>query len=208
MTGHPGAGASKALPPLLVVLSGPSGAGKDAVLSAMREACPDVFFAVTATTRPQRPGEVDGRDYLFLPEPRFQELLTQGEFMEHAQVYGRSYGVPKGPVRNALTKGQDVVIKVDVQGAATIRRVVPGALLVFLEAPTFDELERRLRSRKTEPEAALRLRLETARLELARRGMFDRVVVNETGALDQAVQRVLAVMDEERRRPGRTRVQV
>lgn len=208
MTGRPSARVSKAPPPLLVVLSGPSGAGKDAVLAAMRDACPGVFFAVTATTRPQRPGEVDGRDYLFLTEARFQELLTRDEFLEHAKVYGRSYGVPKGPVRDALAKGQDVVIKVDVQGAATIRRIVPGALLVFLEAPTMDELERRLRTRKTEPEAQLRLRLETARLELARRGMFDRVVVNETDAVDQAVQRVLAVMDEERTRPGRKRARV
>ena len=128
--------------PLLVVISGPSGVGKDAVVAEMRRLFPDLFFAVTATTRPKRLGEVDGYDYVFLTPERFQELLEQDEFLEHAEVYGKRYGVPKQFVRDALGEGRDVIVKMDVQGAATIRRLAPDAVLIFLAAPSMAELER------------------------------------------------------------------
>ena len=138
-------------PPLLVVISGPSGVGKDAVIAAMRGSQPGLMFAVTATTRPMRPGEVDGRDYVFLSTKRFEAMLADDGFLEHAEVYGYRYGVPRQGVRAALAGGRDVIVKIDVQGAATIREIAPDALLIFLAAPSAEELERRLRARKTDP---------------------------------------------------------
>ena len=186
--------------PLLVVMSGPSGVGKDAVLEEMRRSHPELHFTITATTRAQRPGEVDGRNYLFMPEADFKEQLAAGELLEHAEVYGRWYGVPRGPLRRALAEGKDVVLKVDVQGARTIREAAPDALLIFLVAPSMEEQERRLRERKTESPEDLERRISTAREELDAAEEFDHIVVNETGAVDKTVARVLEIMAEERRR--------
>ena len=194
--------------PLLVVISGPSGVGKDAVLDQMREAHGDLFFAVTATTRPKRPNEVDGRDYIFLTRERFQELLDEDGFLEHAEVYGNRYGVPREPVRAALEAGSDVIVKVDVQGAATIRRIAPDALLIFLEAPSAQELERRLRARMTDSEQQLSLRIETARDEMRQASWFDTAIVNETGQVAQTVERIVEAIEEQRRRVPPRRVVV
>ncbi len=196
MTGHRAYSAK----PLLVIISGPSGVGKDAVVTAMRRDHPETFYAVTATTRPMRHGEVDGVDYLFLAPERFQDMLDRDEFLEHAEVYGRRYGVPKQFVREALAQGRDVVVKMDVQGAATIRRLAPGAVLVFLAAPSMEELERRLYQRKTESPEQMALRIQTAREEMHQAGWFDHVVVNETDAVDETVRRILEIMEQERRR--------
>jgi len=118
--------------PLLVVISGPSGVGKDAVRKRMQErGCP-FHFVVTATDRPQRPGEVHGKDYFFISAAEFDRMLANGELLEHAIVYGQHKGIPKAHVRQALTSGQDVLMRVDVQGATTIRRLVPEAVLIFL----------------------------------------------------------------------------
>ena len=193
---------------LLVVISGPSGVGKDAVISQMRKARGDLFFAVTATTRPKRPNEMDGRDYIFLTPERFQELLDEDGFLEHAEVYGNRYGVPREPVRAALEAGSDVIVKVDVQGASTIRRVAPDALLIFLEAPSAEELERRLRARMTDSEQQLSLRIETARHETQQASWFDVAIVNETGQVGRTVQRIIEAMEEQRRRVPPRRVVV
>jgi guanylate kinase len=184
--------------PLLVVISGPSGVGKDAVLAQMRDSHPEIFFAVTATTRPMRDGEIDGHDYIFLSSERFQELLDSEEFLEHAEVYERRYGIPKGGVREALAEGKDVVVKIDVQGAATVRSLAPDALLVFLAAPSMGELERRLASRETETPEQMALRIETARHEMEQSGWFDCVIINETNALDNTVARIIEVIEKER----------
>ena len=135
---------------LLVVLSGPSGVGKDAVLSRMREGAVPYHFTVTATTRAQRPGERDGVDYIFLTSDQFDRMVEQDGFLEWAHVYGNRYGVPKDQVRKALEQGKDVLLKADVQGAATLKRLAPEAVFIFLVAPSLEELERRLRDRKTE----------------------------------------------------------
>jgi guanylate kinase len=184
--------------PLLVVISGPSGVGKDAVIAELRETHPEIFFAVTATTRPMRPGEIEGRDYLFITPGRFEQLLERGEFLEHAEVYGRHYGVPKGPLRDALKKGHDAVVKVDVQGAATIRALAPEAFLVFLAAPSFEELERRLTTRKTESPEQMAIRIQTARDEMDQAERFDAVIVNETDALTQTVEAIVDVIRAQR----------
>ena len=186
--------------PLLVVVSGPSGVGKDAVLAAMRQADSRPHYTVTATTRPRRPGEVDGHDYIFMTPEQFQETVSRGEFLEHAQVYGRRYGVPLPPVREALAHGQDVIVKTDVQGAATIKRVAPEAVLVFLAPPSLEELERRLRSRKTDPPEQVALRVETAYRELEELPHFDYVVVNHNEGISETVARLQAIMAAERSR--------
>ena len=190
---------------LLVVLSGPSGVGKDAVLARLREARPDLCYVVTATTRPMRDGERDGVDYQFLSHEQFDALLARDEFLEHAEVYGNRYGSPKEQVRRALAQGQDAVVKIDVQGAASIRRMAPEALLLFIEPPSMEELERRLRERKTESPEQLALRIRTAESELDAAEWFDYAIVNDTDALDGTVESILRVVDEQRARvPPRT----
>lgn len=195
--------------PLLVIISGPSGVGKDAVLEAMKREHNDrIHYTVTATTRPQRPGEVDGVDYTFVTQERFDTMRAASELLECAEVYGRWYGVPSAPVRDALAAGRDVVMKIDVQGARTIRRMAPDALLIFLVAPSVAELERRLRSRKTESPEQLARRLTTAREEMAEVSWFDHVVENETDEVERTVERVLAIMQRERHRIPRRRVEL
>lgn len=184
--------------PLLVVLSGPSGVGKDAVLRHMKCLKRPWFFAVTATTRPQRAGEVHGVDYLFIEPFQFQQMVHQGEFLEHALVYGNLYGVPKSPVREALTSGLDVIIKADIQGAATIRKQVPQCTLVFLAPPSLGELERRLQQRKTESKQDFDIRIETAKSEMEHLCTFDYVVVNENDRLDETVAAIDAIIAAEK----------
>lgn len=202
------AGPSGAAPSLLVVLSGPSGVGKDAVIERMKERGLPFHYAVTATTRPRRPSERDGVDYCFLSDEDYDRLLAEGGFLEHAHVYQHRYGVPRAPLREALAEGHDVIVRTDVQGADTIRRLVPEAVLVFLAPPSGEELERRLSSRKTDSPQARRLRLETAHQEMARAADFDHVVVSETDRLDEAVEQVLAIVAAEKAREGRRPVRL
>ncbi len=184
--------------PLLIVISGPSGAGKDSVIRRMKELGYPFHFVVTMTTRPQRPGEVNGRDYLFVSEEEFETLLREGGFIENAVVYGHRYGVPKEQVKKALESGKDVIMRVDVQGARTIRRLIPEAVFIFLVPSSEEELVRRLRARHTEGEEALKLRLETAREEMKSVGEFDYVVINADGRLDEAVQKIIAIITAEK----------
>lgn len=192
--------------PLLVVLSGPSGVGKDVVLQRLRQEEPMLTRIVTATTRPQRPGEVDGVHYHFVDCGHFQDLLERGEFLEWAQVYGNWYGVPKEAVRQALAQGRDVVLKTDVQGAATIRRTAQGAVMVFLAPPSLEELARRLRARNTEDTQQYQRRLDTARQEMMCFPHFDYVVVNHE--VGQAVSQIRAILGAERSRVQMRQVQL
>jgi len=148
--------------PLVVVISGPSGAGKDAVIKRMKQMGVPFHFVVTATTRPPRPGEVHGRDYLFVSLEAFAEMIEKGELLEYAVVYGDYKGIPKQQVRDALASGKDVILRVDVQGAATIRRIMPDAVFIFLTAESEEELVRRLVARKSEPPEKLKIRIATA----------------------------------------------
>ena len=190
----------------MMVVSGPSGVGKDAVLTRLRERQYPVHIVVTATTRAMRPTERDGADYIFLDEATFERKVAEDGFLEKAEVYGNRYGVPKDQVSNALASGVDVIIKIDVQGAETLKRLNPEAVFVFVAPPSMEELERRLRDRRSEPTVDLQRRLETARQELERLPMFDYVVVNESGAIDEAAQALEAIMRAERWRYPRRRL--
>lgn len=186
--------------PLLIVVSGPSGVGKDAMLAHVLELRPDVFFAVTATTRAMRPGEEHGVHHLFHTREEFLDLLERGGLLEHAEVYGNLYGVPKAPVREALAEGRDAIVRTDVQGAASIRSLAPDALLIFIAPPSLEELARRLRSRDTESAEETALRIETSRREMRDAAWFDAVIVNETGGLQSAAREFMAIVERERQR--------
>jgi len=189
--------------PLLVVITGPSGVGKDTVLRALARRLGDrAHVAVTATTRPPRPDERHGVHYYFLSPQEFESLLQRGELLENAVVYGHRYGVPRGPLREALAQGRDVLLRTDVQGARYIKGQVPQAITVFLLPPSLEELERRLRERGHDSPQQMALRLETARRELETAEEFDYRVVNDQ--VEEAVERLARIMEEERRRPGRT----
>ncbi|MGD2104058.1 MAG: guanylate kinase [Anaerolineae bacterium] len=183
--------------PLLIVISGPSGVGKDTLVQRMEElGCP-FHFVVTVTDRPPRADEMDGEDYFFVSTDEFKRMMEQDELLEHAVVYGQHKGVPKRQVREAMASGKDVVMRVDVQGAATIREIVPESLLVFLTASSERELEQRLRDRGGDSLEQVERRIATAREEMKRLPDFDYVVVNRDEALDEAVGDVLAIIRAE-----------
>ena len=186
--------------PLLIVVSGYSGVGKDSVIKRMRELGYPFDFVVTATSRPPRPGEVPGVDYQFITEAEFQEMVRQDGFLEHATVYGQSYGVPKAQVQRAMQSGHDVILRVDVQGAATIRELVPNALLIFLSTSSEAELIERLKARRTETPDALQKRIDTIERETEYVPLFDYVVINRHSKLDDAVAHIQAIITAEKLR--------
>lgn len=194
--------------PLLVVISGPSGVGKDTTLTRMREMGYPFHFVVTATTRPQRPGEVHGQDYYFVSTEEFTAMIEQGELLEHALVYGEYKGVPKARVRQALASSKDAIMRLDVQGAATVRKLVPDAVLIFLVASSEEELERRLRARKTESPKGLETRIATTRQEMSCIDNFDYVVVNRDNHLDDTVRRIMAIITAEKCRVKQRRIEL
>lgn len=184
--------------PLLIVISGPSGVGKDAVLDAMRRMRYPLYFAVTATTRPQRRGETAGRDYHFVSRSEFDRMMERRELLEWANVYGNLYGVPKRQVQQALAEGRDVVVKVDVQGAATIKNILPEAVFIFVAPPSMSDLEERLKQRKTESGVDLELRMKTAQEEMGSLPLFDYVVVNHEGRVELAVSQIESIVTAEK----------
>ena len=181
---------------LLAVIAGPSGVGKGTVHARARAALPESVLSVSVTTRAPRPGEVDGVDYHFVSPERFQELIDQDQLLEWAEYAGERYGTPRVPVEEAVASGRIVVLDIELQGALQIKEHDPAALLVFLVPPSFEELERRLRARGTEPEAALQRRLSRAREELAAAHHFDVEVVNDD--LDRCVEEVLGAIERAR----------
>lgn len=184
--------------PLLVVMSAPSGAGKDAVRELMRAWGFPAHFAVTATTRPIRPGEVHERDYIFVDDDEFDRLERDDALIEHANVYGRRYGVPRSQILEPLAAGRNVVARVDVQGAATLKRLVPDALLIFIAPPSLEEAQKRLQGRDENTTDNVQLRVDTAASEMEAAGDFDYVVVNETGRLESAVRRIFEIIAAEK----------
>ena len=179
----------------VVVISGPSGCGKSTICRRLAQA-PDVVLSVSATTRPPRTGEVDGREYRFLSREAFEERIAAGAFIEHAEVFGQYYGTPRAPLEAALRAGEWVLLDIDVQGAMQVRRACPEALLIFVAPPSIDVLAQRLRGRGTEAEDAVARRLEAAEREMEMRSQYDHVIVNDV--LDEAVAAVRALLDDDR----------
>jgi guanylate kinase len=185
-------------PPLLVVLSGPSGVGKDAALEGLKELDRPWHFAITATTRPPRSGEQYGVDYIFLETETFHKMKERDQFLECAEVYGRWYGVPRSQVRQSLKNGKDVILKIDVQGAATVRKLAPEALSIMMVPASYAELRNRLNQRMSESAPDLELRLQTAKEELAQTSQFDYRVINRDGGLEQAIAEIDAIITAEK----------
>ena len=192
----------------MIVLSGPSGVGKDATLGELRRLDHPWSVVVTATTRAKRPGEADGVDYLFVDAETFEEMAAGGEFLEHAEVYGNRYGSPRSQVREAMAAGRDAIVKVDVQGAASIRGLAPDAVFIFLVPSSMAELERRLHARATETRRDLRLRTEIAAQEMESLTTFDYRVVNRDGRLEDTVAAIEAIVRAEKCRIPPRRVSV
>jgi guanylate kinase len=186
--------------PLLIVISGPSGVGKDTVLQRMKERELPFHFVVTATTRPKRENEVHGKDYFFVSKDEFARMIEADELLEYAIVYNDYKGIPKQQVREALASGKDVVMRIDVQGAATIRKLAPEALLIFLTTTGEEEMVNRLKARKSENSEGLALRIATTRQELKRIDEFDYVVVNSDFHLDETVDTLVAIIQAEHHR--------
>jgi guanylate kinase len=180
----------------LFVLAGPSGVGKGSVVRELVAKDPSLSLSVSVTTRPPRPGEVDGVDYFFVDEDAFARMVAAGELLEWAEIVGHRSGTPKGFVEDRLGEGRDVILEIDVVGASQVRERVPDSVLIFLEPPSLEELERRLRGRGTETEEAIRLRLQTAAWELEQRSWFDHVVVNDD--LERAAGLVAAIIETSR----------
>lgn len=177
----------------LLVLAGPSGVGKSSVVAGLREALPELLFSVSATTRPPRPGEVDGRDYHFVSREEFDALIERGELLEWAEVHGglQRSGTPRVPVQQALDQGCPVLVEVDLQGARSVKRVVPEAVTVFVAPPSMEELTRRLTDRGTDTPEQRERRLRTAIEEMDAQGEFDEVVVNDD--LQAVIGRLVAL---------------
>jgi guanylate kinase len=185
-------------PALFIVLSGPSGVGKDAVLARMRRSQRPFHYVVTATTRPRRAREKNGVNYHFLSRKEFQQMIDKHQLLEWANVYGNYYGVPKDEVSPALSRGVDTIVKVDVQGAATIKKILPQAVFIFLMPPSVPALEKRLKRRRSESSEDLALRLATARREIRSLPLFDYVITSHQNKLDEVVSQIDAIVTAEK----------
>jgi len=194
--------------PLLIVISGPSGVGKDTILQHLKKRRVPFHFVVTAASRPARPGEVNGTDYHFVSAAEFTRMIEDDELLEYALVYGEYKGVPIDQVRQAFSSGKDVIMRLDVQGAARIRQLAPEAVLVFIVAGSEEELVQRLRARRTEKPDAINTRVATARQELQRIGEFDYCVVNPQGNVGAAVDGILAIINAEHARVHQRQVRL
>ncbi|XP_010551780.1 PREDICTED: guanylate kinase 3, chloroplastic [Tarenaya hassleriana] len=185
--------------PLIIVISGPSGVGKDAVIKKLREVREGLHFVVTATSRAMRPGEIDGKDYFFVSRDEFLSMVEKDELLEYALVYGEYKGVPKKQIREFMAKGYDIVLRVDIQGAQTLRKILGNsAVFIFLVAESELAMVERLIDRRTESQEELLVRVATAREEVRHLKNFDYVVVNAKGKLDDAVMRVESIIDAEK----------
>jgi guanylate kinase len=186
--------------PLLLVVSGPAGVGKDVTINLLRKRLLDLQFVVTTTSRAKRPTEVDGKDYNFVTQERFEEMIANQELVEYALVYGQYKGVPKKQIEDAFTAGKDVIMRIDVQGVAKIKTLYPQAITIFLLPESEAELFRRLSERHTETSESLHLRMETARQELQRITEYKYLVVNSQGKLEETVLTIRAIIDAEHHR--------
>ena len=193
---------------LLFVLSAPSGTGKDSVIRALKERGMDFHVVASVATRAPRPGESEGNPYHFVSQEEFTRLVEGDELIEHAKVHGNWYGQPREVIRDNLSAGRDVLLKIDVQGAATIHQKAPEAIFIFLVPSSLDELEERLTNRQTESETELTRRLADARKELAEQHWYDYVIVNRQGHLQEAVDLLRAIMLAEHARTHQRNIDI
>ena len=194
--------------PRVFIISGPSGVGKDSVIEELRKTFPDAQYVVTATTRPKRFGEIEGTHYLFLTKEEFMDRLERNDFLEDAEVYGNHYGVPRSPIAEGLEQGRDVIIKVDVKGAATLRKKISNTISLFLTPESMPALLERLRDRKTDDPDVLMRRFTTATAELAEVEHFDYVVFNEDGKLENAVKQICNIVAIEHHKVRQPEIQL
>jgi guanylate kinase len=185
---------------LLFVLSAPSGTGKDSVIHALKEQGMDFYVVPSVTARAPRPGESEGNPYHFVSEETFQRMIKENKLIEYAKVHGNWYGQPREPIRENLRAGRDVLLKIDVQGAATIRKKIPEAIFIFLAPGSYEELAQRLISRNTETDEQLQRRLTDARNELAQQSWYDHVIINRQNHLEEAAKQLREVMQREHAR--------
>ncbi len=174
----------------------------------MRQQNLPLVYITTVTTRPRRPGEVDNVDYCFVSQDQFQEMVRKNELLESARVYDNWYGVPRKPVQEALRQGKDVIVKVDVQGARTIKKLVPQAVFIFLMPPSMEDLCLRLENRHTESPEDLELRTEAAKAEIKELPLFDYVVISRPNEIDRAVGDVLAIISAEKCRVAQREIRI
>jgi guanylate kinase len=207
MSGAPEADAAN---PMLVIISGPSGVGKDTIIEALQKRGhqPAYHYVVTCTTRSRRPNEIEGVSYNFVSVPEFMALCEAGELLEANEVHDNWYGTPKEGVRSAIARRQHAILKIDVQGARVVKECVPEALLIFVVPPSLDTLVEHLKARRTETAEQLELRQRNAAMELARKDDYDFVVVNEEGHVDLTAERIEEIIAQEERRGSRRAVTV
>lgn len=187
---------------LLLVVSGPSGAGKGTICGLLRKEMPELSYSVSVTTRAPREGEVEGRDYFFKTVDQVKDMILRGELLEYAQVYGNYYGTPKPYVMNLLNEGRDVLLEIDIQGALQIKKAFPDGVFIFVIPPSLEELRARLYKRGKDTEEVIEKRLQSAAGELGYAGEYDYIIVNDIA--EMAAQRVQTVLEAERYRAGRT----
>lgn len=178
----------------LYVISGPSGAGKGTVVRGLLERRPDLVLSVSATTRPARPGERNGVHYVFITRTEFAARRERGEFLEWAEVYGNFYGTPRAPVDHALATGRAVVAELDIQGAQSVKRAKPDAMLIFIEPPSFEDLVLRLRGRGTDDPETISKRVKAAYEEVKNKGQYDHIVVNDR--IQDAVEQLVRILEQ------------
>ena len=187
--------------PMLVIISGPSGVGKDTIITALQQRGhrPDYHYVVTCTTRAPRPGEIAGVSYQFVTRDEFMAMRDSGELLEANEVHGNWYGTPRAGVRDALARGQHAILKIDVQGAEVVKRKVPAALLIFVLPPSMETLVQHLRARRTESAEQMEIRQRNAAIELARKDEYDYVVVNEENRVEVTAERIEQIIAQEER---------
>jgi guanylate kinase len=194
--------------PLLVVLSGPSGVGKDTVIRAVKASGFPIHHVVTATTRAPRAGEVHGRDYYFVSDEEFDRMIACNELLEYADVHGRRYGTPIAELRSAFSRGEDALLKIDVQGALQVKRRIPQAIFVFLAPPSIEELIARLTTRRTESSQELELRIKNAYFEMAQKPSYDYVIINRDDGVEQAAEQLKCIIIAEKLRIHRQPIEL
>jgi guanylate kinase len=179
----------------LFIISAPSGTGKSTVIKRIMEIRKDLYFSISATTRPPRSGEEYGSSYLFVSHEEFEERIKKNDFLEHAEYVGNYYGTPKKPVMDQLMRGNDIILDIDVVGCRQVKKAMPEAITIFIIPPSLEELEIRLRTRNTDTEEKILKRLERAKTELAEKDTYDYVVINDK--IDKAAQEIIEIMERD-----------